>query len=586
MAGMMPSTMLASKDVVRRVGDCELTRVNVERDGAAVMDAGKFLNLVNRCGLQLKELELARLTSRDLLIPWDGPGKSGGYTGLHLYVVAEYFRAVSPVRHPWSKEAATPKLEEVAALSTQVNRLLDAACGGGEVDDDEVEAFMVGVERCLARHDPFGPLGEVFDLLRPEVVAKMRNSGRLYLELKSAVSTLSRGLEAVDTQTPDPATRPLFGEEAEGTATTTSRDLRSTSIIGDRQPGGDEEAETSEAAQEAIDEVVQAAEQRESAPDDRRGEQEDSDRSGRTTQIIEVEPALDDDPQEVGDEESEPVVLLDEEVEALDDDADQGVGDKRESGGDDAGGFRRKAPMTKRTKALNERLQKLSENDRKRSESQETTTADGDDEKVAVPPPSPAERIDELNKRRQMYMKEQNWEKLVELYEEGIGLFSDPEERQQIFLVLAMLYEVKLRDKESAFEAFGRAWKVRRGSEQGRRKAWEGLQRLSKSAGLHEQYLSWLEGQLSVTMEPTLRKRVQKELALGLFADQQFERAFDSYASFVVENPERFVTEDTLSQLERLGEHVEEDKVVECFNVLRQAELEPAKWELVEEYAP
>ncbi len=403
------------------------------------MDPGAFLKLVARCGLDLQEVDLAQLARRKLVAPWEPDGEESCYTELHLYVVAEYLEAVRPARHPWGTRTAERTVDEIAGLTEEVNRLLEMAFSAGPASPGQrFEEFLVGLERFLARINPFGPMTEVFDLLRPEVVEQMRNGGRLYLEVKAGADELSRRLyrDQSSTGVDDPKTRPMFGasppelpprtvEKEEGV----SGQLRSTQVIGEAG------ARTSRAAREAIDAVVEAAESSEAEVLEEMVDAEDPADAERRqaedsidTQIIPVEA------MELGGEESsEPIVLLSEEKEPL----------------DEAGSLE--------------------------------------------------ERIAELNRRRQAYMKEQEWKKLAALYEEGIDLFSDADERRQVFLSLGMIYETKLEEEESAFDAYLRAWGEKDASS-GQAKTFASVLRMGLGMGLEGRFSKWIDDEL----EPAL----------------------------------------------------------------------------------
>ena len=592
------------------------------------MGPSEFLELASRCGLTLTEVDLAQMARRKLIVSFGPDDGESWYTELHLYVVAKYFQAVRPLRHPWATKAADTTLDQVAALASRVNRFLESTLSSdGDGPGKEDTEFIVGVERFLARIDPFGPLGDVFSLLQPRVIAKMRNEGRLYLEIKGAVSELSTRLHTDSQEVPSqqaPRTKQLYGLES--VTPKQNDEVRSTQVIGEGA------GETSEAAREAIDEVISAAE---SDVDD--VDEDDGDQSQQApeqepevanafaddpeTQIIEVLPERNADaeradkhpetkpkaksipkaessangaessqtdessgpksiPQaepapdltdELIEEDSEPIVLLEEELDA--EEADLAPAASEDSSPP--------AKMNnKQTRELDKRLEKFSRDASKTTKKKVVI----EDMPAATPPPSPVERIAELNRRREVYMKEQAWDELVELYEDGIGLFTDPDERQQIFLVLAMLYEVKLRDKQKAFDTFARAWSERDG-DASRSKAFEGLTRLGKSSSLHDRYIDWLQQALAGSLTHDERVRLQKELALGLFADEKYDLAFSSYAAFLAEAPEKNVSTDRLNQLELLGEHVAPEEVEAFFDDLRQRELNSGTRELVEEFA-
>ena len=571
------------------------------------MGPGDFVRLATRCGLDLTELDLAQMARRKLIVPCDGVDGEPYYTELHLYVLAQYMRTVRPIRHPWATKGAEVSLDQVSSLAEEVNRFIARAfSSAGDGPSGQDREFMVAMERFLARIDPFGPVGGFFEMLQAQVIQEIQNSGRLYLEVKQAVSELSallRGeatwkVEAED----DPRTQKMFDvdesavEERDG-----SGDFRSTAVISADEVDASLEADTARETRDAIDEVVSAAseasaiseasgdpetsanseasgnpeangnpvandisEPEEGSPDsfssaeEIAGEADDDlfQNAAEETQIIEVAAA---EEEQLAEETSEPIVLLDAPVEEdAEEEQTPDEGDEESStDSPDASAPSPPAPP---------------------EEDVEKAVAAG-------PPPSPVERIAELNRRREVYMKEQSWDELAQLYEDGIGLFTEPAERQKVFLTLGTVYEVKLREKSKAFGAFSRAWKEGANTDGGK-KALKGIERLGKESEVHQLYLKWLQEQLSGSLEPEVEVRLQKELALGLFSDQEYEQAFSVYASFLEEKPNQNVTLDRLNQLQLFGEHVDDQKLEQCLERLREAELSPKVQRLIEEFAP
>ncbi|RAL22791.1 hypothetical protein DL240_07820 [Lujinxingia litoralis] len=565
------------------------------------LSSPNFQQLAVHCGLDISELDLSQLSRRRLVAPLEVSGEvEGGYTRLHLFVLARYLEAVRPVRHPWGSRAAGHTLDEVAELGRELEAIFEGL-GQGRVGEDllsRADRVLRELERFLAGCDPFGPLGEVIDLLNPEFVARLRNQGRLYAELRGASRALADALQVGESRPArEPMTRPMFQFDVEAAARQTPTDeLRSTQVI-------DEPMETSARAREAIDEVFSAAsEVSESAEEERvlprQARQTPASMTRdelRSTAVIEVSlediDVLDEDsfsepapaeasaPEELheqvtqgdeacekgqlAEESSDPILLTEEkpEVEA-------------------SRTFRRASQPTERTLELNERLARLRADDGERNPPT-AIQADATDEPTA-PTQDLSARIEELNRRRETYLKEQAWEPLAELYESGIELFADAGERQQVFLVLAMLYEVKLRQKEKAFDAFARAFGERQALA-GRGKALEGLQRLGRAASLHQGYVEWLQMQLSTPLDEQEREGMQKELALALFSDRQYQKAFLCYASFLADAPERNVTAESLAQLARLGEYIEAEEVQSFYDDLLEQELSPSIAGLIRE---
>lgn len=552
------------------------------------LSSPQFQQLAAQCGLELSEVDFSQLSRRKLLAPFEAVG---GYTRLHLFVLAQYLEAVRPVRHPWGSRAAERTLDEVAELGRELEAIFEGLVAGRLSEDllSRADKVFRDLERFLAGCDPFGPLGEVIDLLNPGFVAKLRNQGRLYAELRGASRALADVLQGGERKEErEPMTRPMFQLDVEAAARPAPvDDLRSTQVI-------DEVMETSAGAREAIDEVLNAAsevsEQSAAEPFD-----DDDDDFGEATQILKapssfqeddlrstqvIEVSLDD--IDVLDEDSEPSSVSEaseadeQESELAEESSDPILLTEEKSAPEEAPGparaFRRASQLTERTRALNERLARLRSD---LSEAEETPPPAVEAEaggEITAPGDDLAARIAILNEQRERYIKEQAWEELAALYEDGIELFGAPAERQQVFLVLAMLYEVKLRQKEQAFDAFARAFAERR-AEAGRAKALEGLQRLGRAASLHQRYVEWIQTQLSTPLADEEREGLQKELALALFSDHQYQKAFLCYASFLADDPERNINPGNLAQLSRLGEYVEGEEVAAFYQDLLEQEL-------------
>lgn len=544
-------------------------RIFVSQGSLTELDPEAFLDLVSQCGLKLKELDLAKLARQKLVEPWQRDEENSYYTELHLFLVAHYLEAVSPVQHSWGKESSEISVEGVRELGQQLNHILDTAAADSVGDlDRKIREFMMELERFLARIDPFGPLGDIFDLLRPQIRKEIKNSGRLYLELRRAATQVALRLEG-EAGEDSPMTQPMF--IVESTAMLSDKDLRSTQVI-DESVG-----ETSAAAKQAIDEVLSAASEASDASEEKPPrssrppremakvpptptEEEDQ----RDTDILKAS-EVEDKAVGLHEESSEPIVLLEEEISEAELPAAEIVEEQE---------FSRDVP-TQRTKDLANRLKSLRKQDGRKEEPPTTPQA------KAIP--DIAKRIADLNKRREVYLKNQEWQKLADLYEDGMELFSEPAERQQVYLVLAMLYEVKLRKKDRAFSAFANAWGEREAAA-GQAKALEGLQRLGRASSLQQRYVEWLQEQLELELATEDAARLQKELALALFADQKYDASFSGYAAFLKEAPEEAITTDSLTQLQRLGEHVETSQMDSFLKSILELKLKDETREVVEEF--
>ncbi len=541
-------------------------RIFVSQGSLTELDPEAFLDLISQCGLKLKELDLAKLARQKLVEPWQRDEENSYYTELHLFLVARYLEAVSPVQHSWGKESSEISLEGVRELGQQLNHILDTAAAEspGELDR-KIREFMMELERFLARIDPFGPLGDIFDLLRPQIRKEIKNSGRLYLELRRAATQVALRLEG-DAGEDNPMTQPMF--IVESTAMLSDKDLRSTQVI-DESVG-----ETSAAAKQAIDEVLSAASEAsdEKPPRSSRPPREmakvpptpTEEEDQRDTDVLKAS-EVQDKAMGLHEESSEPIVLLEEEISEAELPAAEIIEEEE---------FSRDVP-TQRTKDLSNRLKSLRKQDGKQGEPPTTPQAKGISDI--------AKRIADLNKRREVYLKNQEWQQLADLYEDGMELFSEAAERQQVYLVLAMLYEVKLRKKDLAFSAFANAWGEREVAA-GQAKALEGLQRLGRASSLQQRYVEWLQEQLKLDLATTDAARLQKELALALFADQKYDASFSGYAAFLQKEPDEAITADSLTQLQRLGEHVEPTEMDSFLETILELKLKDETREVIEEF--
>ncbi len=496
------------------------------------LDPGAFLKLAADCGLELREVDLMQMTKRGVLPVWESQQEDGCYSPLHLYVVVSYLEAVRPIQHPWEERQPQVSVEEVKQLAADINELLDvAASGDGEPDETTVAGLFRQLRHFLGTIDPFGPLTEFVDLLKPSVIAKTRNDGRLYLEVKSSMEQLAIRLsDGDDIDEGGGRTRRLYDLEREPE---TTPDVRATEVIG-------EEREPEDSTRKAIDEVVSAADEasdvhQEAAEeaDDTEDEEIPPEEETRPMQVIQVK--LEEN-EGLGDESSDPIVLVDDEDGEV----------------------------------------HLEEREEEESDSEPVPSA---------PPPSPVERREKFERQRQELTEANDWDGLVELFEEHCEQVDKPQRRVELLLDLGRIYEVKLREREEAFATFDRGWEEATGPQQ-RTAAFDEIQRLGKSSGLHDRYLNWLQRRLEDELQSDERARLHKELARGLFADQQFEPAFESYASFLMEAPDTHISPDTLNQLRLLGEHVEESRLEQFYGELRGQELKQKTRELVDQFAP
>ena len=286
----------------------------------------------------------------------------------------------------------------------------------------------------------------------------------------------------------------------------------------------DEETVAREVSPDALAETVGEGEEEDAAAPD--GEEDGEDKN-----IFAVE---------------ENTFILDNEIEGEDEDAGEGGEESDSSGNNDDGG--------------DDGDELVSE------QAQEPESAPDPRPEEQADHASMAEKIQELNQKREAYMREQNWEGLLALYEDGITLF-EAQERQQVHLTLAKLYELKLQDSARAFENMTAAFSLG-GPRAIQEKIIEAMQRSGGGGAQKESYLAWLEEQAGATdLAPDSMELLQMTWSRHLRAEDP-QRAFFSFASYLADNPEERASESTLAFFEELGEGVENEELYALYDDL------------------
>lgn len=165
-----------------------------------------------------------------------------------------------------------------------------------------------------------------------------------------------------------------------------------------------------------------------------------------------------------------------------------------------------------------------------------------------------AERIRELNKKREQFLREQNWSGLVSLYEEGIGLFED-QEKIQIYLTLSKLYELKLGEPEGAFDNAAQVFTlISRPSDYLKHLVL--VSRLGQAPALHERYERWLEQQLSQIEQADAWSLALITASAKLqVARQEPQKGMRQLVDFIIAHPERALSNSALlDELEGLSQ--------------------------------
>lgn len=262
-------------------------------------------------------------------------------------------------------------------------------------------------------------------------------------------------------------------------------------------------------------------------------------------------------------------VMNEEELSAV---AEEAESENAPGASDDNEFAREESNVTSRTRDLRSRLDNLRHEDRKvareRGKSVDVdnpeTGSEADDEEAD----EMADRIAELNRLREQYLAAQQWEKLTELYEDGISLFVEPQERQQVYMTLAMLYEVKLNEQDKALERFIDAYTEEDVSDESLSKALEGIRRVGRQKANRARLTEWLEEAVTEVEDPARRAQLQREYALALHASGEGQRAFFTYTSYLADAPRDQITSEVLDDLEVVAEGVDADELTAFYRDL------------------
>jgi hypothetical protein len=565
----------------------------------------EFLRLANQAGFRLTEADLAELVRRKLLRGWEPRGArrpQAHFHRLHLFVLTRYFDAVRATRHPWGVVAPSLTLQEIAGKARECRELVnllvedgeEASDAGGEQDDapamspDELKMLAEWAAALRERAEelnPFGPLVEFTALMSREALNELRGDGLLYV-------AFAQMADALEELAPREVVEPQESEPPE-----------SEQNVDDRQG---QEVEPQPVEEQAVE--VQSVEEQsveEQSVEEREAERQPAEHSAEHS-VEQLTTEMQPDVSWADDEVTEFDLSLAER--ASEDAEPSSEGDAEEKPDADGNEFSRDhSQATARTMDLQNRLARLRSDDEEAArsrgltpdsseavggdsaedqsaeeESAEEETIEeesapqvlvdevsveeveegdlieaGEPEEASDPNDGLRARTERLNELRQTYLAEQRWEELAELYEDGLELFVDPTERQQVFLTLALLYEVKLKQLAPAFDRFMAAYGAGGGS-QGEQKAFEGMQRLGRQAALQAKWVEFLESQLNdEELSVGGRADLQRHLALALHACGQVQRAFFTYTAFLAEARPEQVDERALDDLEKLASGVD-----------------------------
>lgn len=541
-----------------------------------------FVELAESCGLEMSRDVLDQLERRKLLVPASLDG-SDAWTLAHLYQVALYFDSVTQIRHPWTSISGGLTVKEVSKRARNLAKLIERAAEDPSSVAEDATELSDNVGEFAATRNPLGGLADVLDLSSRRTRELLSGAGRLFAELQriqraaASLADASAGVEA----TPPPAS------SAKPTAETTSgaTDTKSEGSSTEKTERG---TTTSERPSRAADTVKTKQASRSDATDSTSAKPAtnpstpEPESTASPAEQSEASEAVDD--SEASDDEDENVFAFNDATEVMDEDELSSMSDAardaaEETDGDEENGFAREGSnVTSRTRDLRSRLDNLRHEDKKvaRKRGKDVEPGDdGDDERDEDEGRSDemAERIAELNKLREKYLAAQQWEKLTDLYEDGISLFVDPQERQKVYLTLAMLYEVKLGELGKALERFIDAYMEEDGGAESRAKALDGVRRVGRQKANRSRLVEWLEEAVSEVDEPARRAELQREYALALDLSGEGQRAFYTYSSYLADAPRDQITSDVLDNLEQLGAGLDGQELTDVYRDLLGSDL-------------
>lgn len=564
-----------------------------------------FVELVSQAGLPLEVEDFEELIERGLLVPLstDEPR----FCSLQLFGLARYAEAVRAYRHPWLEPEPSAPLDEVTELAASISALADRLRGASDVapSRDEIDALVTAIERHLQARNPFGRLGEFLDLLRQDVVEELRGEARLWVELHLGARALAdlathygegaepagdlrttQDMAAVDASalSADPSRLRTTQDMEVVSSPSRSAERTRPSLTAPRAAVAQDGSVRVTAEMEVVDRREGAAGDEEGANPFKRDRSQSTSNSQDLQQRLEALRALDGrrarassiaakaialsapKPSEAegeAEEEEAPAEAQAVEVAPPDAEAPAGEVSSAPAGAGEENFFAEEG----RTVVLDDRPEPEPE----ASEAEEPPADDAQPaeltaEEIEVPVDL-AERIRELNLKRETYMREQNWTGLVALYEEGIDLF-EGNERQQVLLTLAKLYELKLERSEQAFDNLSRAFSLGGGAKV-LSKILEAMRRLGD-----ERFTPWVEARLDDDELPDeARVAVQRHRAMRMREEGNPERAFLTYASYLADNPASRMSERALELLHELVEGIDEGELWAFYDdIIEQSE--------------
>lgn len=584
----------------------------MSRNPIRAMSLDEFIELALDSGLPFEPSDFPELISRGVLFPLNGYEPM--YCPLQLFGLKRYIDDVQYLRHPWLGPAQHPDLERSRRLAARLVSIASQLRGdvGAAPDRAAILEIAEEIAEDLAGEDPFGPLYEIIDVLHEHVIERLSGRTRLWAELTCVARALVEFASQDEFVPPAPVAQPapVVSEPVGRTATTVKQvvaseresvEYRNTEVTSPQVPAvaADEPAQSAEELARQIRQSAEFQAAEVTAPE--LGVPASLQQGGSIEQLAEpAAPAVDDarvtaqmdtiEPEDdtpvptqpVPEAEPEPIASA---VELPKPSFKDRLDSLRISG---------EAPALKKPSSLGAKAIALSVSKKTGLEGESSVVEEAPEGAVAAPAPTPdagifddseqtsllepsagshveddgtlAQRIHELNAKRESYMKEQNWHGLIALYEDGISLF-EATERQQVHLTLAKLYELKLGDSMSAFSNLSAAFEL--GGDEGiLTRILEAMER-SNDASTGERISAWCGEVLEdMHLESAARAGLQRLRSMGLSAAGMPERAFLMYASYLSDRAEERLSAQALDTLEHVAEGSSEEDVLAVYDDL------------------
>lgn len=586
----------------------------MSRNPIRAMSLDELIELALVAGLPFEPSDFPELISRGVLFPLNGYEPM--YCPLQLFGLKRYIDDVQYLSHPWLGPAQHPDLEGSRRLAARLVSIASQLRGdvGAAPDREAILEIAEEIADDLAGEDPFGPLYDIIDVLHEHVIERLSGRTRLWAELTCVARALVEFASREDVVPREPPVRLTqdmnqpVGRAAPTMkqATTSERDTveyKSAEVtspevpaVGLEEPVSSADEIARQVRQSAEFQVAEITSPELGVPASLQGGDsiEPGDDDAREAALADtIEPEEDTPSPAPLAPESEPEEQAASAEELPKPSFKDRLDSLRISG---------ETPALEKPSSLGAKAIALSVSKKSglggessvveeppSSEVEEAATAApevglfGDNEQTALLEPSAghdiedegtlAQRIHELNAKRESYMKDQNWHGLIALYEDGIGLF-EATARQQVHLTLAKLYELKLGDSTSAFSNLSAAFEL--GGDEGvLTRILEAMERLN-GASTGERIATWCGEVLEeMLLEHATRSGVQRLRSLGLSVAGMPERAFLMYASYLSDQAEERLSVQALDTLEQVAEGSSEEDVLAVYDDLLEELTQP-----------